>query len=67
VILSQQLTFDFKGEGVAERLIRAYQEQARQRENIGSIVCQTASDNYFAHKVYHRFGLKPIDNVLIMD
>jgi ribosomal protein S18 acetylase RimI-like enzyme len=58
-----------RGFGVAERLIRACQEQARQRENIRSIVWQTASNNYSAQKVYHRLGLEPkqcIDYELVL-
>jgi RimJ/RimL family protein N-acetyltransferase len=50
-------------------LIRAYQEQARQRENIHSIVWQTVSDNHSTQNVYHQFGLKPkqcIDYELVL-
>ncbi len=68
-MLTDLLTFNFKGEGVAERLIRACQEQAHQCENIRSMVWQTALDNYSAQNVYHRFGLKPkqcIDYELVL-
>ena len=46
-----------RGLGVAGELIKECENQARQRENIHSIVWQTAIDNYSAQKVYQRLGL----------
>ncbi|CAF1033387.1 unnamed protein product [Adineta ricciae] len=48
-----------RGLGVAGSLIRACEDQARQRGDIRSIIWQTALENVSAQKVYERLGIIP--------
>jgi GNAT superfamily N-acetyltransferase len=48
-----------RGLGIAGLLLQACQDQARQRQNIRSIIWQTSMENLSAQKVYQRFDVTP--------
>ncbi|UJR08478.1 hypothetical protein I4U23_012745 [Adineta vaga] len=53
------VTPDARGLGVGGSLLRACQDQARQQNDIRSMIWQTASENLSAQKVYERLKIPP--------